>query len=228
MTYSKFTGSLITTPAGNVGTLIWNVSRPNIRSHLTNQENSLWRAWRKSSPLPANGRVFGGFLFINELDKSKEWKGTENDRGNKDTQPPNVQQMIRAEHPGAYLRGWPSRRILAFLPNKLTSKITIEKPTPRTLIVNMVVHNVLKLKEDGGRYRNCLDAVSRRSASRFNAEPQRWCRVVCPSKTIPIKLPSSFTKLQKGQSMVLICPRIHFYEINDQPWWVSTIQSHTY
>jgi hypothetical protein len=61
-TYSRFFGSLITTPGGKDGTEIWNVSNPNCRSHFTNQENNLWRAWRKRMPFPTSGSVFGGRL----------------------------------------------------------------------------------------------------------------------------------------------------------------------
>jgi len=62
-TYSRFRGSLITTPGGSEGTSIWKVSNPNLRSHFTNQEKSLWRAWRKRIPFPTNGSLFGGCLY---------------------------------------------------------------------------------------------------------------------------------------------------------------------
>ena len=61
-TNSRFFGSLITTPKGNEGTEIWKVSNPNWRSHFTNHEKSLWRAFRKIIPFPTIGRVFGGCL----------------------------------------------------------------------------------------------------------------------------------------------------------------------
>ena len=62
-TNSTFFGSFITTPGGNEGTEISNVSNPNWRSHFTNQVNNSWRGLRKWIPLPTNGSVLGGRLW---------------------------------------------------------------------------------------------------------------------------------------------------------------------
>lgn len=72
-TYSRFFGSLMTTPGGKDGTEIWNVSKPNWRSHFTNQEKSLWRAWRNKMPFPARGRVFGGRLKVKVSPCLSDW-----------------------------------------------------------------------------------------------------------------------------------------------------------
>lgn len=60
---SRFVGSFITTAGGRVGTDIWNVSKPNLRSHATNQAKRLWRARMNTRPFPTSGTVFGGHLY---------------------------------------------------------------------------------------------------------------------------------------------------------------------
>lgn len=59
---SRFRGSFTTTPPGKVGIEIWKVSKPNIFSHFTNQENSLWRACKNKRPLPTSGSELGDRL----------------------------------------------------------------------------------------------------------------------------------------------------------------------
>lgn len=68
-TNSRLRGSLMITPGGRVGTDISSVSYPVWRSHLTNHENSFWRACKNTRPLPARGSVSGAFLHCESVCK---------------------------------------------------------------------------------------------------------------------------------------------------------------
>lgn len=91
-TYSRFLGSLMTTPGGNEGTRIAKVSDPNVLSHFTNQSKSLLRSCKKSSPFPMRGREFGGDLLRLA-----------------------TQTFYRLRLTATYLKGMPCLRITVFL-----------------------------------------------------------------------------------------------------------------